>query len=100
MFYVFLYSKWSHYHFLARPPPPNQNILSAAVKVGLTLAAGLYLGAELSKKMVNFLEENEIFIPEEAEDDWWNDVLFFIENIFYVFLCIEISRASKDWGEH
>ena len=51
------------------PPPPERNILSAAAKVGLVLAGGLYLGAGLSKRMVSFLEENEIFIPEEAEDD-------------------------------
>jgi hypothetical protein len=39
------------------------------VKVFLAVSFGLYLGAKLSMRMVAFLEEYEIFVPDEDDDD-------------------------------
>lgn len=38
------------------------------VKVIMTVTPGLYLGATLSKQGAAFLEENDIFVPEEDDD--------------------------------
>ncbi|BES97699.1 unnamed protein product [Nesidiocoris tenuis] len=39
--------------------------------VGIVCAVvpGLLIGATISKKMANFLEENELFVPSEDDDD-------------------------------
>ena len=39
------------------------------VKIFLAVSVGVYIGAKLSMKMVTFLEEYEIFVPEDDDDD-------------------------------
>lgn len=39
------------------------------VKVLLTVLPGLYVGAAISRTCAAFLEENDIFVPEEDDDD-------------------------------
>lgn len=34
-----------------------------------TVIPGLLIGATISKKMANFLEENELFVPADDDDD-------------------------------
>ena len=39
------------------------------MKVLLTSSLGLYIGAFMSSQMAAFLEENELFVPEDEDDD-------------------------------
>lgn len=39
------------------------------VRVLLTVLPGLYLGATISKEAAAFLEENDIFVPDEDDDE-------------------------------
>jgi hypothetical protein len=39
------------------------------LKAVLTTTLGLCIGAFISQKMAAFLEENELFVPEDVEDD-------------------------------
>lgn len=38
-------------------------------QVVLTVAVGLLIGAGISKNIANFLEENDLFVPEDDDDD-------------------------------
>ena len=51
-----------------RPPPPPHT-QAGLLKAVLTTTLGLYIGAFISQKMAAFLEENELFVPEDDEDD-------------------------------
>lgn len=39
--------------------------------MGVTLATslGIFTGAEISKNIASFLEENELFVPSDDDDD-------------------------------
>lgn len=37
--------------------------------VFLTVLIGLSIGATISKNIANFLEENDLFVPDDEEDD-------------------------------
>lgn len=39
------------------------------LRVLLTVLPGLYLGATISKEGAAFLEENDIFVPDEDDDE-------------------------------
>lgn len=41
--------------------------------MGVTLATslGIFTGAEISKNIASFLEENELFVPSDDDDDDW-----------------------------
>jgi hypothetical protein len=39
------------------------------LKVLLTSSLGLYIGAFISSQMAAFLEENELFVPEDEEGE-------------------------------
>ncbi|CAL1285641.1 unnamed protein product [Larinioides sclopetarius] len=39
------------------------------VRALLTVLPGLYLGATVSKEGAAFLEENDIFVPDEDDDE-------------------------------
>jgi hypothetical protein len=39
------------------------------MKAVLTTTIGLYIGAFISQKMAAFLEENELFVPENDEEE-------------------------------
>ena len=49
--------------------------LAGLLKAVLTTTLGLYIGAFISQKMAAFLEENELFVPEDDKDDvdWGGD---------------------------
>ena len=54
---------------LFRPAPRQEPIVFGSVKILLVTCLGIYFGVNISKSMVKFLEEYEIFIPDEDEDD-------------------------------
>eukprot|EP00091_Calanus_sinicus_P018480 TRINITY_DN4236_c1_g1_i2.p1 TRINITY_DN4236_c1_g1~~TRINITY_DN4236_c1_g1_i2.p1 ORF type:complete len:126 (-),score=39.52 TRINITY_DN4236_c1_g1_i2:35-412(-) len=56
-------------HGFIKPEPATEPLHLGLVKVFLAITLGLYLGAKLSMKMVAFLEEYEIFVPDEDDDD-------------------------------
>ena len=51
--------------FLPKPKKTPFGIL----RVMLTVLPGLYLGATISKEGAAFLEENDIFVPDEDDDE-------------------------------
>merc|ERR1711915_63047 len=53
---------------LVRPAPPR-TCQAGLLKAFLTSAIGLYTGAFISQNMAAFLEENELFVPEDDDDD-------------------------------
>merc|ERR1712126_687288 len=56
-------------HGYIKPAPRQEPLVSGSVKILLVTCLGIYLGVNISKSMVKFLEEYEIFIPDEDEDD-------------------------------
>ena len=50
---------------LPEPKRPRFGIIGVICAVSL----GLFIGATISKNIANFLEENELFVPEEDDDD-------------------------------
>merc|ERR1711892_902623 len=53
---------------LVRPPPPLRPQYGL-LKAVLNTCFGIYVGAFISQKMAAFLEENELFVPEDDEDE-------------------------------
>ncbi|CAL1285640.1 unnamed protein product [Larinioides sclopetarius] len=49
-------------------PKPNK-MSFGVVRALLTVLPGLYLGATVSKEGAAFLEENDIFVPDEDDDE-------------------------------
>ncbi|XP_077526882.1 essential MCU regulator [Haemaphysalis longicornis] len=49
------------------PEPEKSNL--GLVWVLLTVLPGLYIGATISKEGAAFLEENDIFVPDDDDDD-------------------------------
>ena len=49
------------------PEPPKTKY--GIGKVMMTVLSGLYLGATISKTGAAFLEENDIFVPDDEDDD-------------------------------
>lgn len=49
--------------------PQPKKIPFGIVRVLLTVLPGLYLGATISKEGAAFLEENDIFVPDEDDDE-------------------------------
>ena len=68
------------------------------MKAVLTTTLGLYIGAFISQKMAAFLEENELFVPEDGEEvDWGGDdgdwsqylqIFLFFQNVYKFVLSI------------
>eukprot|EP00090_Calanus_glacialis_P009442 TRINITY_DN17814_c0_g1_i1.p1 TRINITY_DN17814_c0_g1~~TRINITY_DN17814_c0_g1_i1.p1 ORF type:complete len:127 (-),score=41.38 TRINITY_DN17814_c0_g1_i1:39-419(-) len=56
-------------HGFIKPEPATEPLHLGLVKVFLAVSLGLYLGAKLSMRMVAFLEEYNIFVPDEDDDD-------------------------------
>ena len=54
---------------LFRIPPAPPRTQHGVLKVVFTSGLGLYIGATMSSQMAAFLEENELFVPEEEIDD-------------------------------
>lgn len=49
------------------PEPEKTNF--AVLRSILAVLPGLYIGATISKEGAAFLEENDIFVPDEDDDD-------------------------------
>ncbi|KAK8758139.1 essential MCU regulator, mitochondrial-like [Amblyomma americanum] len=49
------------------PEPETSNF--GVLKALLTVLPGLYIGATISKEGAAFLEENDIFVPDDDDDD-------------------------------
>merc|ERR1711909_250579 len=50
-----------------QPVTPSPH--SCLVKAVLITTLGIYLGASISQKMAAFLEENELFVPQDDDDE-------------------------------
>ena len=50
-------------------PEPTRGSQAGVIKLALVSALGLYLGATISQRMAAFLEENDLFVPDEDDDD-------------------------------
>ncbi|GFY64135.1 hypothetical protein TNIN_451741 [Trichonephila inaurata madagascariensis] len=49
--------------------PKPEKMPFGLFRVLLTVLPGLYLGATISKEGAAFLEENDIFVPDEDDDE-------------------------------
>lgn len=49
--------------------PNPKKVPFGLLRVLLTVLPGLYLGATISKEAAAFLEENDIFVPEDDDDE-------------------------------
>uniref|UniRef100_A0A1L8E044 Essential MCU regulator, mitochondrial n=1 Tax=Nyssomyia neivai TaxID=330878 RepID=A0A1L8E044_9DIPT len=58
----------THYRSGAIKPNP-ETVPFGIVGIFCTVVPGLLIGAAISKNVANFLEENELFVPDEEEDD-------------------------------
>ncbi|XP_055696138.1 essential MCU regulator, mitochondrial [Lutzomyia longipalpis] len=58
----------THYRSGAIKPNP-ESVPFGLVGIFCTVIPGLLIGAAISKNVANFLEENELFVPDEEEDD-------------------------------
>ena len=69
--------------YSCRPDPGRASHLSM-LKVLVVSSLGLYIGAALSQKMASFLEENDLFVPEDDDDDWiFLNITKYLHNILY-----------------
>ncbi|XP_073981763.1 essential MCU regulator, mitochondrial-like [Rhodnius prolixus] len=49
--------------------PMPKKVKFGLLGVACAVMPGLLIGATISKKMANFLEENELFVPSDDDDD-------------------------------
>jgi len=49
--------------------PKPQQVSMGLVKVTLTVTPFLYTGAQISQHFAAWLEENELFVPDDDDDD-------------------------------
>lgn len=54
-------------HEFVPPEPPRASF--GLIGVIVTVVSGLLIGAQISKTIANFLEENELFVPSDDDDD-------------------------------
>lgn len=57
-----------HYKSGALKPMPNV-VPFGVFGVFLTVLIGLSIGATISKNIANFLEENDLFVPDDDDED-------------------------------
>lgn len=50
-------------------PKPNTSKITGYVGITLATSMGIFTGAQMSKNIASFLEENELFIPSDDDDD-------------------------------
>lgn len=58
----------THFRSGALKPKPEE-IPFGMVGVLCAVVPGLFIGAAISKSVANFLEENDLFVPEDDDDD-------------------------------
>ena len=56
-------------HVVIFRPAPQQHTSRGLWKTIVTTTIGLYIGASISQRMAAFLEENELFVPEDDDND-------------------------------
>ena len=67
--FIFPLPHFIYFLTYSRPEPATEPLHLGLVKIFLAISLGVYIGAKLSMKMVKFLEEYEIFVPDEDDDD-------------------------------
>ncbi|KAK4302382.1 hypothetical protein Pmani_025533 [Petrolisthes manimaculis] len=50
-------------------PRPHVCTYLGYIGVAITITQGIFIGAEMSKNIASFLEENELFVPSDDDDD-------------------------------
>ncbi|XP_063859923.1 essential MCU regulator, mitochondrial-like [Scylla paramamosain] len=50
-------------------PKPHSTKLAGYMGITMTTSLGIFTGAEMSKNIASFLEENELFVPSDDDDD-------------------------------
>ncbi|XP_076035616.1 essential MCU regulator [Oratosquilla oratoria] len=50
-------------------PKPHSSKITGLVGVGVMVFVGIATGAQISKHIANFLEENDLFVPSDDDDD-------------------------------
>ncbi|TMW52966.1 hypothetical protein DOY81_001999 [Sarcophaga bullata] len=58
----------THFRSGALKPKPEE-MPFGMVGVLCAVVPGLFIGAAISKSVANFLEENDLFVPEDDDDD-------------------------------
>lgn len=58
----------THFRSGALKPKPEETPFGM-VGVLCSVLPGLFIGAAISKSVANFLEENDLFVPEDDDDD-------------------------------
>lgn len=58
----------THFRSGALKPKPEEKPFGM-VGVVCAVVPGLFIGAAISKSVANFLEENDLFVPEDDDDD-------------------------------
>ena len=49
-------------------PKPTESPLGPLLVLGAVIP-GLFIGAQISKSVANFLEENDLFVPDDDDED-------------------------------
>lgn len=52
----------------ALKPKPEENRIAPLLVICAVLP-GLFIGAQISKSVANFLEENDLFVPDDDDED-------------------------------
>nr|XP_045610034.1 essential MCU regulator, mitochondrial-like [Procambarus clarkii] len=50
-------------------PKPYTTKITGYMGVTVATSMGIFTGAEISKNIASFLEENELFVPSDDDDD-------------------------------
>lgn len=50
-------------------PKPNVSRMTGYMGITIATSMGIFTGAEISKNIASFLEENELFVPSDDDDD-------------------------------
>ncbi|KAG5672882.1 hypothetical protein PVAND_002970 [Polypedilum vanderplanki] len=58
-----------YYRSGALKPQPVSNAVAGFIGVVGVVIPGILLGAFISKNIASFLEENDLFVPEDEDDD-------------------------------
>lgn len=60
-------SGWEYKSGALKPKPEESRI--APILVICAVIPGLFIGAQISKSVANFLEENDLFVPDDDDDE-------------------------------
>lgn len=60
-------SGWEYKSGALKPKPEESRL--APLLVICAVIPGLFIGAQISKSVANFLEENDLFVPDDDDED-------------------------------